>query len=849
VRESLSTRLSDLAGMLHRLPILRLVIAAALTAQVGAIPAAQSAQARALPGVAQTNATRSTSPRPGVRTSAPSPAALSGALEQATGLTPSQVTAERLCPPPSPGKASCLAQVLALRSNHQLVRPRLGARAARPLSVLSAGGRTAAAVPAPSPTGVAPPLPGSPAYLQQAYDLTALSQTAGSGDTVAIVDAHDDPTAEQDLAFYRAFYGLPPCTSATTPSNPVPCFRKLNEYGGTSPPAAGDTGWQAEISLDLDAVSAICPNCNIVLIEANTSYDSDLVRAENMAASIAGVKQISNSWGGPDTSFGYSFTYPNISVVASSGDDGYQSQPGMANYPAALPGVTAAGGTTLSYASDQVGGRGFSESAWSLVGGDGASSGCATQISKPSYQHDTGCTGRSYVDISADADPATGLSVRYDGGWYEIGGTSLASPMIAAYYALLSAPSTTLDTTRPAWAYADGALLNDPITGSVGTCPAAYTYICVAGVGYDGPTGIGSISGAVAQGAPGIGGPSVGWTAGTSYVKSVGTDSVTLTAGVYPNGLDTAYHWEYGPDSSYGQRTPDVDVGAGQAPVALSTVISNLTPGATYHYRLVASNTAGAVAGYDFSVPIVPATAPPLPSDPGQPTNPVEPVTPVDPSAFAPGSLARPSISGVAREGQTLAASPGEWSGTPTAIHFQWKSCARPGYRCFDLTGATGTTHRLTHADVGHSVAVVVTASNSGGSAAATSAYTAPVAAAPPALTPRIASLKLGARSFSASRGTSLTMTLSAPATVQVVISRVVPGRTVKGRCRTGARSGRRCTIARTARSLTFHGSAGRNRFALRPTGLARGRYGATVVARAAAGASKPLTTTFTIVR
>ena len=143
--------------------------------------------------------------------------------------------------------------------------------------------------------------------------------------------------------------------------------------------------------------------------------------------------------------------------------------------------------------------RGFTESAWS-----GAGSGCNLWQAKPSYQTDTGCTGRSYADISADADPNTGMQVydTDDGGWVVVGGTSEASPLIAAYTQWLGLPSQ-----GPAWAYANDTLLNDPSSGSNGTCAATISYICNAGPGYDGPTGVGSISGAVAAGAPGHRGP------------------------------------------------------------------------------------------------------------------------------------------------------------------------------------------------------------------------------------------------------------------------------------------------------------------------------------------------------
>src|ERR671932_2962382 len=153
-----------------------------------------------------------------------------------------------------------------------------------------------------------------PADLQSAYKLP--SSTAGSGQTVAIVDAFDDPTAEQDLAQYRSFYGLPPCTTANG------CFRKVNQNGGTLPMPAPSADGGLEISLDLDMVSAVCPNCHILLVEANTNLNTDLYTAVDTAAAL-GANAISNSYGGgessSETSADSHFNHPGIAITASSG--------------------------------------------------------------------------------------------------------------------------------------------------------------------------------------------------------------------------------------------------------------------------------------------------------------------------------------------------------------------------------------------------------------------------------------------------------------------------------------------------------------------------------------------------
>ena len=210
--------------------------------------------------------------------------------------------------------------------------------------------------------GTLPPGYG-PADLQNAYNLAqAVSAGGGSGKTVAIVDAYHDPNAEADLGVYRSTYGLPACTSANG------CFRQVNERGATGSPPRTDAGWSQEISLDLDMVSAICPSCHILLVEANSASYADLGTAVDTAASL-GANAISNSYGGGESSLetGYDsyYNHPGVNVTVSSGDNGY----GVL-YPAASPYVTAAGGTSLTQTTSNA--RGWNETAWS-----GAGSGCS----------------------------------------------------------------------------------------------------------------------------------------------------------------------------------------------------------------------------------------------------------------------------------------------------------------------------------------------------------------------------------------------------------------------------------------------------------------------------------------
>ena len=518
--------------------------------------------------------------------SAQAPASITDAT---TGLSDASTVAPvQACAPATSFRATCLAQILGVRGSQALVHPRLR-RPSSPYRLRRPRPRGShVALAAIAAAGA--PQPGTPAYLQQAYDLSFLSETAGATETVAIVDAFDDPSAESDLDIYRAEFGLPACTSANG------CFTKVDQNGGTNYPAP-DTGWELEISLDLDAVSALCPNCHIDLVEAASAGTSDLAAAELEAYNLR-ANVISDSWDFPlsgrlahqfpQTG---SYTFKNVTTVAASGDAGY---PGAStnDFPAALPDVTAAGGTTLepASASGVASAREFTESAWSDAG-----SGCNLGASKPAWQTDTGCTGRSYADISADADPDTGMQVydSYDDGWVVVGGTSEATPLIAAYYALLGSAAQ-----GPSWAYANASLLNDPSTGSNGACAASISYICDAEPGYDGPTGVGSISGAATTGAPGISGPGTNDT----YASSTTATTTELAGGVYPNGADTTYWWEYGPTTDYGQLTPATDIGSTAGPVAVSDSLTGLSPATTYHYRLVAQNQYGTEYGYDFTL-------------------------------------------------------------------------------------------------------------------------------------------------------------------------------------------------------------------------------------------------------
>ncbi|MEV4438333.1 putative Ig domain-containing protein [Streptomyces sp. NPDC049577] len=394
--------------------------------------------------------------------------------------SPDAVPTKRLCSrPTAPGRMAC--QALARTD----VAPHLG---------LSANA-------APSGYG--------PTDLRSAY---ALPADAGAGTTVAIIDAYDDPNAEQDLATYRSQYGLPACTTANG------CFKKVDQNGGTNYPTA-DSGWAGEISLDVDMVSAVCPQCHILLVEANGATMEDLGAAVNRAVTM-GAKYVSNSYGGGEdstdpTSDSAYFDHPGVAITVSSGDSGYGVE-----YPAASRFVTAVGGTSLSRAGNS---RGWSESVWgSGAGGQGAGSGCSAYDAKPSWQRDTGCAKRSVADVSAVADPATGLAV-YDsyqaGGWNVYGGTSASAPIIAAVYALAGTPAA--GSYPASYPYARTGALNDVTSGSNGSCSPSY--LCTAGTGYDGPTGLGTPSGTGAFTSGSTGGNTVTVSNPGNQTTTVGT--------------------------------------------------------------------------------------------------------------------------------------------------------------------------------------------------------------------------------------------------------------------------------------------------------------------------------------
>jgi subtilase family serine protease len=314
----------------------------------------------------------------------------------------------------------------------------------------------------------------TPAQLRAAYGLNGLDATG----TVAVVDAYGYTNLESDLGVYRKQFGLAPCTRSTG------CLRVIDQNGGTNLPRM-NTGWAGETALDVDAVSAICPSCKILVVQARSASIADLGTAASTASRQAGVVAISNSYGGgdlSDASYGSYYNHPGIAVTASTGDNGYQG----GSFPASSAYVVAVGGTSLT----MNGLSRVSETAW-----NGAGSGCSTVNAALAVaaSSGTGCTHRAIADVSAAADPAHGgMAVYYPTStrastWAQVGGTSESSPIIATVYALAGGvPAGVQANTLP---YNHSTSLRDVTAGSNGTCPT--TQWCTARSGWDGPTGLG----------------------------------------------------------------------------------------------------------------------------------------------------------------------------------------------------------------------------------------------------------------------------------------------------------------------------------------------------------------------
>ncbi len=459
----------------------------------------------------------------------------------------------------------------------------------------------------------------TPQELRSAYHLP---DYGGSESTIAVVDGLADPRAESDLAAYRERFGLPKCTEGNG------CFSQVNENGEPHKPKKKVSEWIGEISLDLDMVSAACPECHIVLMEG--SGRSGMVKADEEAVNKLGVTAVTNSWnfgfeeGNPanwnvncseepcisakeEEEYDPDFHHPGTPIFFSGGDYGY-----AVRYPAVSGNVISVGGTALE--ADPESGRGWTESVWSHPSkpadkkGRGTGSGCSIYEAKPAWETDGACSKRIENDVAAVADPSTPVAVydSYEGGWKLAGGTSASAPFVAGVEGL-SPPETRALGAKAFWSAEGQEYLFDVTQGSDGACtpPEEDGYWCQAGIGFDGPTGWGTPDGPI--------GFSPRPEAATEAASHTDTLEPQLRATVNPEGSDTHYYFEYDTseygegEGPHGTKVPAVaeDIGSGTTGVAVSQTLGGLEPGTVYHYRVVAENEGGTVRGADaaFAAP------------------------------------------------------------------------------------------------------------------------------------------------------------------------------------------------------------------------------------------------------
>lgn len=521
------------------------------------------------------------------------------------------------CATPAPGFASCGAiQLLDPAANWH---PGPGAHKG------SGGGSGTSSLPS---SGY---LPGD---LLSAYGLTSAATAFGPGTnapTIAIVDAYNDPYAAQDLTTYRTNLSnaidsqtgisdvpIPPLCSSSVPQ-PCVTFTQVSQTGSTSLPKS-NSSWSEEISLDLDMASAICPACNLTLVEASSASFSNLQAAENYAKSLSPAPAvITNSYGGSEFSSEttYNSTYSatgTTAITVSSGDSGYGTE-----FPAAAPYVTAVGGTSLTGSSSTGTWQWNPQSVWSSAG-----SGCSTYEALPSWQNDPGvynestdCTGRQVADVSAVADPNTGVAV-YDtyglSGWTVFGGTSASAQIVGATYALAAGTSSTTHTL-PQALYVDAGTSATGLTpglipvtsGQNGSCG---NYLCDASAslssGYNGPAGLGTFNGLGAL-----------TSSTTSSGGSTGDFSISVspTSGSVTAGSSTTFAVTVTPSGGY---TGTVDLTA-PAPSGLSTTLkpTSLNFGSTTSSQsatLTVTASTSATGSYGVTVTGTDSTTPSLTS-------------------------------------------------------------------------------------------------------------------------------------------------------------------------------------------------------------------------------------------
>lgn len=410
----------------------------------------------------------------------------SAAQEAGVGAAPASCSAK-----PAPGHAQCFL-------SQEPVVTAVPAKKKKTCTVNEAGGYT-------------------PCNIQNAYNLTSAVAADGKGSVVAVVDPYDDPKAGSDLAKFRKNFGLPKCTTANG------CFEKFNQTGQKSNYPAANASFAQETSLDLDMVSTSCPHCDIWLVEANSNGFSDLFDAITEAITL-GAHVVSDSWGtgefNGEVPYDPTLDAPGVAITFSSGDGAYQ---GGVQYPSASNYVTSVGGTELTPDSSVP--RGWDESTWVNTSNSpptqGSGSGCSAYEGKPAWQTDAGCSNRTTADVSMVAANVLGYDSYKASGWYYEFGTSVSSPLIAGIYGLADNPSSIAVPASSAYT-APSSDLHDITTGSTGTCTPSY--LCTAGTGYDGPTGVGTPDGIGAFEVPSSAAPTV-----TSVAVSGSPSSPTVT--------------------------------------------------------------------------------------------------------------------------------------------------------------------------------------------------------------------------------------------------------------------------------------------------------------------------------
>jgi MYXO-CTERM domain-containing protein len=433
--------------------------------------------------------------------------------------------------------------------------------------------------------------------LQQAYGLTAAGLPTGAGDIVAIVDACSSSTIVADVAAYRTAYSLgdlPECGGANgvAPTKTgAQCIGVVSQTGKATLPAEDD-GWAGEIALDVEMVSAACPQCSILLVEVEDASDADLGAGVAEAIRL-GADAVTNSYGSPESGNDSTtdYTSSTVLIAAASGDNDYYDEidfdqseadaqawsvtyaPQGANTPASMPGVLAVGGSMVYTAPSS---RGFNDSVWSVEALNpdlpnlldkyvyGGGSGCSQEFAKPSFQStlSTGsCTMRASVDVSGPSDytaplladggyPSAGSIMEYSQGeWQQVVGTSAASPFVTGVLTRVGLASHGL-----AAIYAKSAAFNDVTSGNNDPTHGCTDVNCTAGVGWDGPTGFGtpwapalagivaSAPGNVDAGVEGTGDDAGGGSGGTSSggTSSGGTSSGGTSSGGTSSGATSS---------------------------------------------------------------------------------------------------------------------------------------------------------------------------------------------------------------------------------------------------------------------------------------------------------------------